>query len=46
MARFGKRTTAAREGIDRKAVYNITEAVEMLKASAKKNNNVNELACD
>ena len=35
MAKVGKRTAAAREGIDRKKLYGLDEAVKMVKARAK-----------
>lgn len=35
MAKVGKRLTAAREGIDRKKLYSITEAVQMIKENSK-----------
>ena len=35
MAKLGKRTAAVREGIDRKKLYALGEAVKMVKARAK-----------
>ena len=41
---MGKRTTSAREGVDREKLYSLTEAVKMVKERAKAN--IGEKNCD